>query len=310
MQLTHMIPEDMQRANEYRFARAHIDGYIREFLQGEQDVQDAIVLGVALLEDYRNQTYDYDSKNRRMEMVRELELEPIVWEIFVASVYAQIPEMFSAFTAKLAYVLGFDDKRESITTVAEMVAVLSGTDVYDLNQKSHYSSWKIVSNIDLPEALLHKVERSQYLPPMVCQPPVITQNRQAIRLTCEPESMILNNNHHNDDICLDVINTMNSVELCLNTEFLSTIEEEPNKFLEDRDQVDDWMLFKKQSHEMYKLMVVQGNRFYLLHKADKRGRLYAQGYHINTQGSSYKKAMVDLYNKHTVSGVPDHLRIK
>lgn len=305
-----MLPDDMQRANEYRFARAHIDGYIRTFLNEEEDIQQARVQAIALLEEYRMKTYGYESKNIRMEAVRNLELGPIVDEIFTSSCYCQIPELFSSFTAKLANKLGFDDKADSIKTMAEMVAVVCETDVYDLEQNERFGSWKVVSNVELPEKLMHLVERSHYLPPMVCAPPVITKNRQRLHLTCAPESMILNNNHHEGDICLDVLNTINSVELCLNIEFLSTVEEEPTKLLTDRDQQDAWMLFKKQSHEMYKLMVKQGNCFHLLHKADKRGRLYAQGYHINYQGSPYKKAMVDLYNKLPVEGVPEHLRIK
>lgn len=304
-----MLPIDMQRANEFRFARAHIDGYIRTFLAGEEDIQEAKTQAIELLERYRNTEYGYDSKNLRMEMVRDLDLEPIVDELFVASCYAQLPELFSTFTAKLAGIIGLDDKQDSIVTIAEIVAVVCETDVYDLNQEGKYGAWKIQSNVELPEKLMHMVERSCYLPPVVCEPRLITQNYQQIRETCAPESMILNNNHHEGDICLDVINTMNSVELCLNTEFLSTVEEEPSKFLENRDQVDSWMLFKKESHEMYKLMVSQGNKFRLLHKVDKRGRMYAQGYHISTQASPYKKASIDLFNKEKVTGVPIHLRL-
>lgn len=310
MQAIRMLPIDMQRANEFRFARQHIDGYIRAFLKEEDDIKEAVKHGVQLLEDYRWAEYSYTSKNLRMEAVRQLELESIVWEIFIASAYAQVPEMFSHFTSKLANLLGFDDKAQSITTAAEMVAVLCNTNAYDLYQESKYSSWKIVSNIELPEELLHKVERSCYLPPHVSMPAKLQGNRTKLRETCDPESLILNNNHHSGDICLDVLDTMNAVELCLNTEFLSNVEEEPNDPIEDREQQDQWDLFKRQSHEMYKLMVMQGNCFHLLHKVDKRGRIYAQGYHISTQGSSYKKAMLDLKNQHVVTGVPDHLRIK
>lgn len=307
-----MLPADMQRANEYRFARAHIDGYIRDFLLNDEEAVELINQGVELLEEYRNKEYSYESKNIRMEMVRDLDLKPIVERIFIASVYAQLPEMLSGFVAKLVGAIGFEDRSDSAVTVAEMVAVLCELDLYDLTQKGKFSAWRIVSNIQLPEKLQEMVERSTYLPPVVCQPRKLVQNKQAIRETCEPESLILNNNHHEGDICLDVLNKKNAVELCLNLEFLCSVEEEPSpdRVLETREQMDSWLMFKKHSHEMYKLMAQQGNRFHLLHKVDKRGRIYAQGYHINTQGSPYKKAMLDLYNKEKVTGVPDHLRIK
>lgn len=305
-----MLAVDMQRANEYTFARAHIDGYIRQFLASEEEYEIAVLKGIEMLEEYRSKDYGYASKNLRMEMVRDLDLRPIVDEIFVASCYCQLPDLFSSFTGKLAGMLGFDDRKDSITTIGEMVAVLTELDLYDLTQQGKYGAWKIVSNIALPEKLILMVERSSYMPPMVCKPPVITSNFYQLYETCKPESLILNNNHHSDDICLDALNIINSVELCLNTEFLCTIEEEPNSPPENREQQDSWLIFKKQSHEMYKLMVGQGNKFHLLHKVDKRGRAYAQGYHINTQGSSYKKAMLDLVRKEPVTGVPEHLRIK
>jgi len=51
-------------------------------------------------------------------------------------------------------------------------------------------------------------------------------------------------------------------------------------------------------------MVSQGNEFYLTNKVDKRGRIYSQGYHINTQGTSFKKAMIDLAHEELVTGMP------
>ena len=51
-------------------------------------------------------------------------------------------------------------------------------------------------------------------------------------------------------------------------------------------------------------MVSQGNRFYLTHKVDKRGRIYAQGYHITTQGTAFKKAMIELAEPEFIEGAP------
>jgi DNA-directed RNA polymerase len=51
-------------------------------------------------------------------------------------------------------------------------------------------------------------------------------------------------------------------------------------------------------------MVQCGNHFYLTHKVDKRGRIYACGYHINTQGTAFKKAQLELVNEEIVTGVP------
>jgi hypothetical protein len=103
---------------------------------------------------------------------------------------------------------------------------------------------------------------------------------------------------------LDTLNIMNKVALQLDTDFLSTVEEEPTFDLGTQDREDTWARFKKQSYHFYNLMATQGNRFYLTHKVDKRGRIYAHGYHINTQGSAFKKAMLELADVELIKGVP------
>ena len=40
--------------------------------------------------------------------------------------------------------------------------------------------------------------------------------------------------------------------------------------------------------------------FYLTHKYDRRGRCYASGYHINTQGTDYNKAVIQLAHKEEI----------
>ena len=97
---------------------------------------------------------------------------------------------------------------------------------------------------------------------------------------------------------------MNKVALRLDTDFLSTVEEEPTFDLDTQDKEEGWAHFKKQSTYFYHMMATQGNRFYLTHKVDKRGRIYSHGYHINTQGSAFKKAMLELADAELIQGVP------
>ncbi len=183
------------------------------------------------------------------------------------------------------------------------------------------------SKLYLSEEVLNFIEQSEYLPPMVCEPLELESNYDSGYLT-HKESLILGKgNHHDGNICLDVLNLANSVKLKLDTDFLRTVEEEcgteltlegvKNKALKkgvvySDDQAaavlvklqEQWPAFKATSAKMYMLMHNLGNEFHLTHKVDKRGRIYAQGYHISTQGSSYKKAMIELANEEIVEGVP------
>jgi hypothetical protein len=62
-------------------------------------------------------------------------------------------------------------------------------------------------------------------------------------------------------------------------------------------------IFAEQSQAVYDLIIDAGNEFYLNQKVDKRGRVYAQGYHVSTAGSSYKKASIELAHEEFVEGI-------
>jgi hypothetical protein len=162
----------------------------------------------------------------------------------------------------------------------------------------------LVSRIPLSSALIKFVENSSYLPPMVCEPLELTTNYCSGYLSHKDSLILGKSNHHDGDICLDVLNTINKVELQLDTKFLSTVEETPTFELDTPEKIAQWDRFKRQSYKFYSLMVSQGNRFYLTHKYDKRGRIYAGGYHINSQGTAFKKASIELAREELVEGMP------
>lgn len=292
-----------QEHNEKRFNRKHIDGYIRKVIQEEPVMQAKVDEGVALIEEYRQKKY-YDSKNRRIAQLVGIDMHVLVTDIFVGVAYCLRDELFTSVTAQMASRLHFSDKTEAITTIAELLAVLCQTDVFDIRKANRMASLTIRSRMPLEEKLVRFIEESQYLPPMVCEPRELTNNFSSGYLTHNDSLILGSGNHHDGDICLDVLNKMNKVALCLDTEFLCKVEEEPTSELDTPEKVEQWKHFKTQSYRFYDLIVSQGNQFYLTHKVDKRGRIYAQGYHINTQGAAFKKAMIELHTQEYVTGVP------
>lgn len=316
----------LQESNERRYARKHIDGYIREAIKSNPDTAKRMVDGIQMVEAYMAKSY-YDSKNARIAQLTGLDLEELVLDIFTGIAYCQQEELFTSVTAQLASRLKFDDKKDAITTVAELVAVLCATDAYDINKASKGSSLVVVSRIPLGDELLEYINNSQYLPPMVCEPLELESNYSCGYLSYSDGLILGKGNMHSGDICLDVLNLVNKVCLRLDVELLGTVEEDPSKeytiewahrkasergkSLNDaqaQEAVDkaiaNWMRFKKQCYAFYTLIADQGNEFYLTHKVDKRGRLYASGYHITTQGTSFKKASIELANEEVVEGVP------
>lgn len=309
MKPTHMLTDDMQKANEYRFAKQHIDKYMRDYVLSDVEVLPLLDKGVDLLTEWVNTEFGYDSKNLRISALRGMDLRELVVDLVVASAYCQTEELFTSFTARMAGILGWDDKKASITTIAEITAVLCDTDLYDLTQANRFGSWNIISNITLSLQLQEYIANCAYLPPLVHKPRKLRHNKDTPYLTIGQDSVILNKGHHNDDVCLDVLDSKNSVALCLDLEFLSTVEEMPNNELDTPEKQTMWLNMKRQSHEFYLLMAGQGNKFYLHHKYDKRGRIYANGYHISTQGAPYKKAMLEFANKEIVRDIPKEFQL-
>lgn len=294
---------ECQESIEKRYSRKFIDGYIRKEIEANPDTVKQVEQGVIFLQYYMNQDY-YASKNARIAQLQGMDLRSLVMDILVGIAYCQTAELFTSVTAQLAGRLKFSDKTEAITTVAELVAVLCQTDAFDIEKPNRMVSLSVISRIPLSKKLIRYIENSRYLPPMVCEPLELTNNYSSGYLTHNNSLILGSGNHHDGDICLDVLNLVNKVQLQLDTDFISTVEEEPTFDVENPEQLEQWMQFKRQSYEFYLLITEHGNRFYLTHKVDKRGRLYAQGYQITTQGTAHKKAIIELAKEELVEGVP------
>lgn len=293
----------LQEINEQRYSRKHIDAKIRKAIEADANTLAKLNHGVILVKDYMSKTY-YESKMKRIAQLGNLDIPDLVMDIFIGIAYFMRPELFTSVSAQIASRLKFSDKTEAITTVAELLAVLCQTDAFDIDKFDKMASLMLVSQIELPEKVVHFIENSQYLPPMVCEPLELTHNYSSGYLTHNDSLILGTGNHHDGDICLDVLNTMNKVALRLDTDFLCGVEEEPTFELDNQEKEDLWHVFKVQSYMFYQLMVEHGNKFYLTHKVDKRGRIYSMGYHITTQGTAFKKAMIELANEELVEGVP------
>lgn len=295
----------LQEMNEEFYNRKHIDAKIRKAIEDSDEMQIKLAHGIRLIEAHiANGPNHYASKAKRLAQLRTLDIKVLVMEMFVGVAYSLHPELFTSVTAQMAARLNFSDRTEAITTVAELLAVLCETDAFDIIKEGRMASLMLASRIPLPENLVRFIENSQCLPPMVCEPLELKHNHSSGYLTHNDSLILGSGNHHDGDICLDVLNTINKVAFKLDTDFLSTVEEEPTFELNTQDKLDRWVRFKKQSYWFYSLMSQQGNRFYFCNKVDKRGRIYAQGYHLNPQGAPFKKAMLELANEEVVTGVP------
>lgn len=318
----------VQEAIERKYSRKHIDGYIRKAISENPVNQSKVDKGVALIKDWMEGQYRPEKEARIKQLkAYATDLPQLVTDLFVGIAYMQKPQLMASVNVQLSGRLGFDDRSDAIQTVAEMLSVLCLTDAFDITKESRMASLMVVSRIELPDRLLRFIEHSDYLPPMVCGPLYLENNYDSGYLTHKDSLILGKGNHHDGNICLDVLNIANSVKLKLDVDFLLALEEDKSFELKSEEDFDEWVAIKKKhkqfpsyahyvayvegmwetfkgtSAEMYMEMINAGNKFHLTHKVDKRGRIYSQGYHINTQGNPYKKAMIDLANEEIVEGV-------
>ena len=238
---------------EEQYNRKHIDGLIRKEIEADEAMTEKVHAGVHLIGEYMSKDY-FESKNVRIAQLQGLDLEGLVLDVFVGIAYCQRPELFTSVTAQMAGRLKFSDRADGIRTIAEIMAVLCMTDAFDILKEDRMASLVVVSRLPLSSDLLRFIENSQYLPPMVCTPLPLENNYSSGYLTHNDSLILGSGNHHDGDLCLDVINLVNQVPLKLATDFLSSVEEDATFDLEDAKKRDQWDKFKRQSYEFYLLI--------------------------------------------------------
>lgn len=271
----------------------NVENYVqKEILKvgGLPEIDEAI----KLIEEYLNKTYSYESKNLRLAKWRPDEGE--LYEVVLATFTVILEQQVMTYQSIAGIISGrikMRDTVERVTTAAEIIALICRTGLLSMHKQGPGLSTMISTEFELPGEFPVCEDHMPLLEP----PEKITQN-----FTDEFGSLILGGkvNFHNGDICLDHINRMNAIPLQMNRPLLRLVEEQPKKVRDTAKKRQQWLDFKKKSYRVYTLVVRKGNRFYLPHKPDKRGRSYAVGYHVTTQGSSFKKASVQLADEEIV----------
>lgn len=265
--------------------------------------------------EYLNKDY-YPSKNLRIEKLKEHDLESLVISLLAGTMQCQVAYPFTAICGELAGAVKGFNQPDAVKTVGELLAVMCNSDAYDINRRSD-DSFELVSRLEIPEKVLHWIENTQYLPPMIVKPLEVKNNRDTGYLTVKDSLILGKGNHHDGDICLDAINVANSVQLKLDTQFVSSYELEFNPSTKPkrkavtpaglRTAVENFSHYKKMIYRTMSMIAQTQNEFYLTHRVDKRGRLYSCGYHLNTQGTAYNKACIEFCEEEFID-VPNEFK--
>lgn len=156
----------------------------------------------------------------------------------------------------------------------------------------------------LSDDVIQEIDTYQYPLPMIVEPRELKENRDTGYYTSK-DSVILRNNHHEDDVCLDFLNKVNHIKLRVNTDTVAFLQNkwkhlDRPKNGEQRSEynkrVRAFEKYDRTSRDVFAHLETVGGEFYLTHKYDKRGRVYCQGYHVNYQGNDWNKACVEFAN--------------
>lgn len=187
-------------------------------------------------------------------------------------------------------------------------AILKCCEVDLLHWHPAYSQLVVEPALTIPEDVQRELDLYQFPLPMVVQPRKVKCNRDT-GYVLNRGSIILKKNHHDEDVCLDHINHMNSVCFTINIDTANMIANswrnlDKPKQGETKDDFERrkraFEKYDRSCHEVIAKLVDHGNEFHLTHKYDKRGRVYCQGYHVTYQGAPWNKAIIELADKELV----------
>jgi len=294
--LEQSLVEDMYSRKEIR-ARviADIGRSDKEFVRKYKKLVRKIV-------EFANGNY-YDSKMKRMFKLKQIQPDKIASEI-VISIMTIDSAPIQGIAGQIVNNIGLKgDIFECIRTVAEVIYAGRKSKLYKVYAASEDECMHIESKYNLDEETLQFINRTKYLPPMLCKPMRITHNNSCGYINQSKESLILgSSNYHDKEINLDVINKMNGVEYALDERIISLpeVSKKPLDTLDKKKSFNDRVIASK---SVYKELIDKGNKFYFTHRIDKRGRYYCQGYDVSYQGNSYRKAMLMLHKQELITGV-------
>ena len=248
-----------------------------------EDVEQA----VSIFDQFINYDYADPLKSLRLSAYLGKDVEQVhrmMTSILVAAVGTHEVPLVS-LAAKVAYMFE-GDKQSKIQTAAELLAILSQLQQYKLyrNEKKQYC---ITGVITLSADIQLTVDKLMYMPPLKAKPNVLEVNSDSAYHTIK-ESLILGHsmNHHEANISLDVLNTLNSVPLMIDWEVFHEME----KHLEIPE--DNYNSYQDRFETT--LNLIAKDIFYFNHKVDTRGRIYTSGHYINDQGDAFHKAIIGM----------------
>lgn len=303
---------------EQEYSKQASNEYLIELVLAEPMFLNMIGDAIELIQEWAESESAYESKKLRKESVLLMDLKDVVQKIVCDVLALRSTATLASMASQLGQTLGFADTREGITLAGELLAVMLPVGLYQIGPLYKGGQYHVVPSLTLSHEERLIVEKALYLPPMIEKPRKLKGNRSSPYQTVKGKSLILGGSikHHEGWLCPDVLDTMNRTKLRIASDFLDAVEEDYELDIEElkvkfakkpvselnraiKQDADNFNLYKDQQYQL--LPIYESiDCFYMAHRVDNRGRIYSQGFHINPQGNSYKKAMIELAKAETI----------
>jgi len=287
---------EAQYRTELKYSKKHIKDVVLEEVNLESPIIKDLMKSI---DEYRTGEYSYGSKCKRIQGLKTSSLKlAIDLTVIVLTIEAEVSPI-QVVISQLISSMHYKNILDAVKTAAEIIAVCEG-ELYSLlhssNEDNGTGTLSIKPNYEVSTNVRKFIDGTKYLPPMVCKPIPWKSNYEGGHLTGSGNVVLGSINHTPRKQNLNTINTLQKIAWSINTDVLEFVEES-KKILDSSEKKANFLRLVETSEEVYSELLDQGNKFYFVWKYDFRGRSYSQGYHVNLQGNSYRKALIEFHNK-------------
>lgn len=247
--------------------------------------------------EYRTKEDWYESK---AEMLSQWDIDHEgVWELVIAIFTASITQEYltlQSMVGMLNHRVKMDDEIDRVKIIADIIGICIHHELIEMHSKNG-EMFRISCTYEVEEEI---PEWDKHAAITKC-PPLVQGNFDRAGGT---GSVILGHpmNHHEGDLRLSHLRRMSRIAFRVDKEFVEGYEEARKHDPETEEEWEVWEKEKAASLAKYEELMANNTTFFLRHAFDSRGRSYSRSWHLNPQGSSYKKAVVQLADMQTVEG--------
>lgn len=303
--MNNMLDRLEQIQNEEQYSKKNIRRLVREDI--ERNCDNKITQCKRLLTDWLSKEYLYSRAYRVTHLIDHLYNGGIDGDELVLSILTIVlgaeSQSIQAACGSIYPLLMYSDDLDGIKMSADLLFVLCECNSFDIYHNTQ-KELCIRSVYKLEPITLQAINRTKFLPPMLCKPNKVVSNNDCGFLTFKEHCVLKRHNHHDLPISLDVLNIQNAIELSLDPfvlewdkEFKMKDEYKDKTVLQLKEIQDQFELQKAETYALYDSLP---EVFYLLHRYDSRGRLYCSGYNISYQSSEHDKAVINIAKKEII----------